>query len=45
VKIDIWPDNVAVSPSLIARRTVQTSQTSTNTLQIGRQLGLKQNCN
>jgi hypothetical protein len=26
--IDIWPDHMAVSPSLIARRTVQTSQTS-----------------
>ena len=28
--IEIWPDDMAVSPSLIARRTFRPSQTSTN---------------
>jgi CspA family cold shock protein len=40
-RIDGWPDNVAVTPSLLARRTFRPSQTSTNTLRTSLQLGLK----
>jgi CspA family cold shock protein len=42
-RIDGWPDNVAVTPSLLARRTFRPSQTSTNTLQAALQLGPKHN--
>jgi hypothetical protein len=41
--IDIWPDHVAVSPLLIARRTFRPSQTSTNMLKTARLLGLEWN--
>jgi hypothetical protein len=41
--IDIWPDHVAVSPLLIARRTFRPSQTSTNMLKTARLLGLESN--
>ncbi len=41
--IDGWPDTMAVTPSLLARRTFRPSQTSTYTLRAALQLGLEYN--